>query len=220
MYLAAADLNGDGKLDLAVTSFGEPLEVFLGNGDGTFAPAKLVIQNLTNPAVADLNHDGRPDVVDNSDPQANYPATLASSQFRIFLCQPDGSFTLTNTYAPYAGQPSNEMTLGTANGGRFPAWIGDFNGDGNIDLAAIQQATNDPTSVAYVEFLLGNGDGTFTPTYQPYFLNASRPVNAFDLTGDGRADMVESDVYTSSFQVIPAGVGTPLYLQLVGDPVR
>ena len=224
--LWVGDFNGDGKVDLlawfylnVVPFHNNDVYELLGNGDGTFAPAKQVIQNLTNPAVVDLNHDGGPDVVDNSDPQVNYPATLASSQFRIFLCQPDGSFTLTNTYAPYAGQPSNEITLGTANGGRFPAWIADFNGDGNPDLAAIQQAANDPTSVAYVQFLLGNGDGTFTPTYQPYFLNASRPVNAFDLTGDGRADMVENDAYTSSFQVIPAGVGSPLYLQLVGDPV-
>jgi hypothetical protein len=191
----------------------------LGNGDGTFAPAKLVIQNLTNPAVADLNHDGCPDVVDNRDPEANYPAGLAGTQFRIFLCQLDGSFTLANTYTPYTGQQTDEITLGTANGGRFPAWIGDFNGDGNIDLAAIQQATGDPTRVYYVQFLLGNGDGSFTPTYEPYFLNASRPANAFDVTGDGRADLIESDGFTSSFQVIAGATGSPFYLQLVADPV-
>ena len=101
----------------------------LGNGDGTFAPARLVIQNLTNPAVADLNHDGRPDVVDNRNPAGTLSGP-GDPQFRIFLCQQDGSFTLTNTYAPYTGQESSPTTLGTAIGGRFPAFIGDFNGDG------------------------------------------------------------------------------------------
>ncbi len=223
--LWVGDFNGDGKLDLLAWFYGNgvPFEnndvyELLGNGDGTFAPARLVIQNLTNPAVADLNHDGRPDVVDNRNPEALYPV-LGDPQFRIFLCQPDGSFTLTNTYEPYTGQESSPTTLGTANGGRFPAFIGDFNGDGNVDLAAIQSAIGYPTPVYYVQFLLGNGDGTFTPTYEPCFLNASVPTTAFDLTGDGRADLVESDIYTSSFQVIPGGTGTPLHLQIVSDPV-
>ncbi|MGA2344841.1 MAG: FG-GAP-like repeat-containing protein, partial [Candidatus Sulfotelmatobacter sp.] len=224
--LWVGDFNGDGKTDLLAWFYmnvvpfqNNDVYEFLGNGDGTFAPAKLVIQNLTNPAVADVNNDGRPDLVDNRDPLANYPNGPAGTQLRIFLCQPDGSFTLTNTYAPYTGLQGDEFTLGSVNGGRFPSWIADFNGDGNIDLAAIQVATDYPTSVYYVQFLLGNGDGTFTPTYEPYFLNASRPASAFDFTGDGRADLVESDIYTSSFQVIPGAAGTPLYLQLVADPV-
>ncbi|HEV3307081.1 MAG TPA: FG-GAP-like repeat-containing protein [Candidatus Sulfotelmatobacter sp.] len=224
--LWVGDFNGDGKLDilawfyLNVVPFqNNDVYEFLGNGDGTFAPAKLVIQNLSNPAVADFNHDGRPDVVDNRDPEALYP-NLGDPQFRIFLCQPDGTFTLTNTYEPYGGQANVFLpTLGTANGGRFPAFLGDFNGDGNVDLAAIQQASGDANGVYYVQFLLGNGDGTFTPSYTPYFLNASQPTTAFDVTGDGRADLIESDVYTSSFQVIPGGIGAPLQLQLAGDPV-
>jgi hypothetical protein len=224
--LWVGDFNGDGKLDVLAWFYANVVPFqnndiyeFLGNGNGTFAPAKLVIQNLTNPAVADFNHDGRPDVVDNRDPEALYP-NLGDPQFRIFLCQPDGSFRLTNTYEPYGGLSNLFLpTLGTANGGRFPAFLGDFNGDGNVDLAAIQQATGDSNRLYYVQFLLGNGDGTFTPTYTPYFLNASEPSTAFDVTGDGRADLIESDVYTSSFQVIPGGIGAPFQLQLAGDPV-
>jgi hypothetical protein len=224
--LWVGDFNGDGKLDLLGWAYanGVPFEnnnvyELLGNGDGTFAPAKLVIQNLTNPAVMDVNHDGRPDVIDNQQPEVAYPNGLASPKFSIYLCQPDGSFVLTNSYAPYTGITAGPTTLGTPLGGRFPVWIGDFNGDSNVDLAAIQQASDYPTGVAYVQFLLGNGDGTFTPTYEIYFLNASRPTTAFDMTGDGRADLIESDAYTSSFQVIPAGPGVPVQVQLVADPV-
>jgi subtilisin family serine protease len=224
--LWVGDFNGDGKLDLLGWSYsnGVPFEnnnvyELLGNGDGTFKPENLVIQNLTNPGVIDVNHDGRPDVIDNQQPEVAYPNGLASPKFSIYLCQPDGSFVLTNSYAPYTGITAEPTTLGTPLGARFPVWIGDFNGDGNIDLAAIQQASGYPTGVAYVQFLLGNGDGTFTPTYETYFLNASRPTTAFDVTGDGRTDLIEIDAYTSSFQVIPAGSGVPVQLQLVTDPV-
>jgi subtilisin family serine protease len=224
--LWVGDFNGDGKVDLLAWFYVNVVpfqknDVYelLGNGDGTFAPAKLVIQNLTNPAVADLNHDGRLDIVENVDPMINYPNLNAVSTFKIFLCQPDGTFNLTNTYTPYSGQPSGEKTLGTPDGSRSPAWLGDFNGDGKIDLAAIQQETDSPIVLSYVQFMLGNGDGTFTPTYEPYFLYGSLPSNAFDLTGDGRADMVENDMYTSSFQLIPGATGTALNLMLASDPV-
>ncbi|HXZ40390.1 MAG TPA: VCBS repeat-containing protein [Terriglobales bacterium] len=62
--MATADLTGDGKLDLIV---GEPspyLEVFPGNGDGTFGSAVNfpLSQSYVNPVVADFNLDGKPDV--------------------------------------------------------------------------------------------------------------------------------------------------------------
>ena len=223
--LWVGDFNGDGKLDLLAWLYvnvdppqNNDVYELLGNGDGTFAPAKLVLQNLTSPAVADFNHDGLPDVVDNRDQFTDYP-NFTVPQFRIFLCQPDGSFVLSNTYMPYTGQATFQPTLGTVNGARYPTYLGDFNGDGNMDLAAIQKATGYPTPVFYVQFLLGNGDGSFTPSYEPYLLYGSLPTTAFDVTGDGRADLIESDIYTSSFQVIPGSPGSALQVQMVSDPV-
>jgi Bacterial Ig-like domain (group 3)/FG-GAP-like repeat len=60
-----ADLNGDGKQDLVLSS----QRVLLGNGDGTFQPPEVYSQgqegggsNVFSGAVADLNRDGKPDL--------------------------------------------------------------------------------------------------------------------------------------------------------------
>jgi hypothetical protein len=224
--LWAGDFNHDGKLDLLVWLYvntvpyqNNDVYELPGNGNGTFAAARIVIPNLSGFAVVDVNHDNLPDVVESRDPQAS-SFEISPPQYRIFLGQSDGSFVLANTYAPYVGNaklpPLNE---GTPLGGRYPPWIGDFNGDGNIDIAAIQEDTSFLPSRKYVQFLLGNGDGTFTPTYDVFYFNSSLPTTAFDLNNDGKTDLVELDGYTSSFHVIPAQTGPTLRLQMVSDPV-
>src|SRR5271169_1274882 len=65
--VVVADFNHDGKMDLAVASFEEPgeVQVFLGNGDGTFGPPTAYdAGTATGPlVVGDLNHDGNADIV-------------------------------------------------------------------------------------------------------------------------------------------------------------
>ena len=64
--LAAADLDGNGTLDLAVANYASnTVSVLAGIGDGTFAPQRTYVVG-TNPiaiAIGALNGDGHPDLV-------------------------------------------------------------------------------------------------------------------------------------------------------------
>ena len=77
-----ADLNGDGKADLAVAS-GTGVSVLLNNGNGTFgAPASY--GSGTNPssvAAGDLNGDGKIDLAVGSGDRASVLLNLGNGTF-------------------------------------------------------------------------------------------------------------------------------------------
>jgi hypothetical protein len=62
--LVPVDVNGDGKLDLLSTSYGEAaITVSLGNGDGSFQPSVFLLNTTAKQMVtADFNRDGKVDI--------------------------------------------------------------------------------------------------------------------------------------------------------------
>ena len=228
----ANDFNKDGNLDVLVWFFNNVIGVgtngvyeFLGNGDGTFAAPKLVLPDFQNFAMADLNHDGLPDIVEYSaTPQAgNF---LIPASFSIYLGQPDGSFNFSQTYKPYAGSFTLQYLFDNGRPGQplvhLSPMLADFNGDGNIDIASFQFVATFPNTKTYLQILAGNGDGTFTPTYATFDFDTHGvgvPSTAVDVNGDGRADLVEVDGWPSSYHIIPAVPGPTLQLRLAAQPI-
>ncbi|WP_437655680.1 FG-GAP repeat domain-containing protein [Sorangium sp. So ce1182] len=88
--VAAADVNGDGRPDLAVTSH-NGVEVMLNDGDGTFAAAVeyVVTANSSLIAATDLNSDGKPDLAITTDMEF-FP--FDQTEVRVLVNQGDGAF--------------------------------------------------------------------------------------------------------------------------------
>jgi len=186
--VAVVDVNGDGKPDLVVANAGSPppgvvgksVSVLLGNGNGTF-------QNQTtfgtgyapySVAVADLNGDGKPDLV---------VANNFSNTVSVLLANGNGTF-------------QNQTNFPT---GMYPhsVAVADLNGDGKPDLV-VTNAIGPVNSYGNASVLLGNGDGTFQN--QTTFATGGEPrsVVVADLIGDGKPDLVVSNYASGTASVL------------------
>ena len=175
--IVAADFNGDGKIDLAVDSWGEDkVLVLFGKGDGTFQTSGAKFATGHAPyqrlRAADLNEDGHPDIV-----TSNWKGASVS----VLLGDGKGGFVL----AGGKNHPVPEAPFGIA--------IADFNGDKHLDIAVVHYSgyASDPSKNG-LSVLYGDGKGNFTlATPKPLPVGNYPPtVVAGDLNGDGITDLV------------------------------
>lgn len=182
--IRAADVNGDGYLDLVVTGYNSnSVGVLIGNGAGAFAVGPRFAGYAAAPqglAIVDLNHDGRPDVV-----------VAHESAGGLAVMYGDGSEDL-------FAAPTH---VGTSQFLNVVA-VGDFNRDGWIDVAAAS-TLNGNVSV----FLGGTSGLTFKASYA---VGASpRGLTVADVNDDGALDLLVANYGSSTVGVLLGDVAHP-----------
>lgn len=210
--LTVADFNNDGHDDLAMTAnnvevfYWSGTNVLLSNGDGTFA-APTYASSYTagyNDAVAagDFNNDGNSDLV-----VTGFDIYAAFNGFDVGVIQVlpgDGQGAFAEA-APFFLFEYSKARL----------TVGDLNGDGDLDVVALDGEYGGSSGVA----LLGDGAGGFVSEYDFYSTNwRIREGAVGDFTGDGIPDLAVAGVEVDIF--VGRGDGTfeePTYYSANGN---
>ena len=220
-HVSIGDLNLDGKPDFAVPndnsgsdSLSNSISVLLnttatGAATASFATERTykVGTNPTNVIIADINGDGKPDMIVNNS---------GNSTVSILM----------NTTTPGASSPSFSDTTDFPTGsGPFSVYVADVNGDGMPDI--VTPNANDNT----VSVLLNTtSPGASTPSFasETDFATGRDPsfVTIVDLNGDGKPDLAVANQTDSTLSVLFNSESFPLPVELttftannIGDKV-
>ena len=215
-YMAVADYNNDGLLDVAVAQYNRAfVTILLGTGNGALGvPQHISLGQSTVGQIGagDFNNDGNMDI-----------AVLMTSDDRLLTLYGNGDGTFTSQHGMpvlaaarrflvvadvnHDGQP--DVVVGHGGGayvllsGVAPSWnsdamenpthqvggitTGDFDGDGHVDIV-----WSDHVEGA-VHVYWGKGDGTFINDHQTFAAAGTEQawdLAAGDLDGDGRDELL------------------------------
>ncbi len=177
--VTVGDLNGDSKIDLAVT-LNSRLTTLFGNGDGTFQPHQ--VWNTGAPdlsvGIGDFNGDGLNDLAETH---------YSHNNVAVLLNLGGGNFGPAATFPSGVG-PKSLMIV-------------DIDGDGHQDMVCVNV-----TSYT-VGILRGQGNGTFHP-HIGYLTGASPYVDALgDLDGNDSLDVATANQSSGTVSVLLQGIG-------------
>lgn len=174
-----ADFDKDGHLDLAITDTDNTRIIVAFNaGEGNFSSSNVYDVNASsvyNMQFGDLNNDGNFDLVVTRD--ANI---TGNDGVTTYINDGVGNFTVGS---------SIDLNI-SASGGNELA-LGDFNEDGNLDLATRSSSSSS------LEIALGDGAGSFTSSHTIDLLtsdnNPDFVYNVSDINGDGHTDIITAE---------------------------
>lgn len=182
VWTELADVNGDGNLDLITSVFGtDSVNVQLGSGNGTFGAATsiLIIPGFGPAEVhaVSLRGNGTLDLIVGS---------FNVNQIAILLGNGNGTF-----------QPPVLYTVGTTVNTPTSLTTGDFNHDGNLDVAVAN--TGDNT----VSILLGNGSGVLTPLGAPIKVGRDpEAIRSGDFNSDSYSDLAVANYQDGTVTIL------------------
>ena len=186
-WIAAGDVNGDGKTDVVSTvdnstNSGCPnnqVAVSIGLGTGKFKPAVYYSTGSTAQAydvfLKDLNGDGKLDII-----TSNQDGTIS-----VLLNNGKGTFGTAKLITSIAALNPHLNSL----------IFGDFNGDGKLDMAVAPNSRFNGYNVSNTVYVLvGNGDGTFQApivigNVTPDQYTTTERIAAGDFNNDGKMDL-------------------------------
>ena len=195
--LTGAAFGGFSAFDFAQfpgTNDWVPTEEFIAFGSGNSQQAKSIDANsifqepalynipggVSAVAVADVNGDGRPDLLIATPKRWNKENSPGG--VTVMLGNGDGTYQKPQAFV--AGGYDTDAIA-----------VADVNGDGKLDIVVANFSKNDRppggTFTGGVGVLLGNGDGTFQPAQSyssgGYYANA---IAIADINGDGKPDLI------------------------------
>ncbi|MFA6134144.1 MAG: FG-GAP-like repeat-containing protein, partial [Phycisphaerae bacterium] len=184
--IAAGDINGDTYVDVVITG-SKDVMALVNDGSGNLTTSQTILsggKKISSIALQDLDHDGALDIA-----VSNYRTNSVS----IFLNNGVGFFTLTGDFSTKSGKSGANPTS---------IVLGDFNNDGNWDLAVSNNRKN------AISVLLGDGLGSFAlqsvATYKKPFVS----IAAGDFNGDGKTDLAVASASNYVSVLVSNGNGT------------
>jgi hypothetical protein len=179
------DMNGNGLLDIVVLTAAETetMEILYNKGNGNFT-SKIIYQKHpafahTHFELADFDGDGKEDlIVSNGATGEWFTSTLkAYHGLRIYLNRGEGKF---------------EEAFFFRMNGAYQFTIGDFDQDGDIDIAAVSFYPDyRHASAESFVYLENQGNLTFRAfTFPEVLVGRWITIHAGDLDGDGDLDLV------------------------------